>query len=85
MTVADSIAQATSSLPPEKQREVLDFVEFLAQRTAMPSQGQTPSIDSVKQALSASAGIWKDRTDLPEDSAQAAQVLRERAMNRSGL
>lgn len=85
MTVADSIAKATSDLPPDKQQEVLDFVEFLAQRTAVPSQNQAPTMDSVKQALAAAAGIWKDRTDLPEDSAQAAQMFRDRAMNRGSL
>jgi hypothetical protein len=82
MTIADSVAIATSSLPPEKQREVLDFVEFLAQRTAGSTQVPAPSMDSVKQALASAAGIWKDRADLPEDSAQAAQVLRERATRR---
>jgi hypothetical protein len=81
MTVAESIARASSSLPPDKQQEVLDFVEFLAQRRPNNSGGAA-SLDSVKQALAASAGIWKDRTDLPDDSAQAAQSLRERATNR---
>ncbi len=84
MTVADSIARATSSLPPEKQQEVLDFVEFLTQRSSPPPQGQLPSMEAVKQALSASAGIWKDRTELPQDSAEAAQMLRDRATERSG-
>ena len=84
MTIADSVAMATSSLPPDKQREVLDFVEFLAQRSGRSAQGPVADIEAVKQALAGAAGIWKDRTDLPEDSAQAAQVLRERAMKRSG-
>ena len=39
MTIADSVAMATSSLPPDKQREVLDFVEFLAQRSGRSAQG----------------------------------------------
>jgi hypothetical protein len=28
-------------------------------------------------------GIWKNRTDLPEDSAEASRVLRERMMRRT--
>lgn len=28
-------------------------------------------------------GIWRDRTDLPEDSAEASQVLGEQLMRRS--
>jgi hypothetical protein len=28
-------------------------------------------------------GIWKDRTDLPEDSVEASKVLRQRLMRRS--
>jgi hypothetical protein len=28
-------------------------------------------------------GIWKDRTDLPEDSVEASNLLRERMMRRT--
>lgn len=28
-------------------------------------------------------GIWKDRTDLPEDSVEASRMLRERMMRRT--
>jgi hypothetical protein len=33
MPVEDSIVATLRCLPPEKQQEVLDFVQFLAQRT----------------------------------------------------
>jgi len=85
MTVADIIKQKSEALPPDRQREVLDFVEFIGQKTAPASATpERPSIDAVKEALAAGAGIWQDRTDLPADSAQAAQLLRDRATERSG-
>jgi hypothetical protein len=79
MTVAESIASATSDLPPDKQQEVLDFVEFLKQRNAA-APAQAPSKEAVRKALAAAAGIWQNRTDLPEDSVQTADLLRQRAM-----
>jgi len=32
MTVAEQVVEKLKTLPPEEQREVLDFVEFLHQR-----------------------------------------------------
>ena len=34
MTVAETIADRVTRLPPERQEEVLDFVEFLAGRAS---------------------------------------------------
>ncbi len=33
MSIAEQLAQVAATLPPERQREVLDYVEFLRQRT----------------------------------------------------
>lgn len=37
MTIPERIAELTSELPPEKQAEVLDFVEFLRTRRPAPA------------------------------------------------
>ena len=37
MNVPEQIAQLTQVLPPEKQAEVLDFVEFLVSRQSRPT------------------------------------------------
>ena len=34
MTIAQSVLEKVQALPPEKQQEVLDFVEFLEHKTA---------------------------------------------------
>lgn len=82
MTVAETIKQKAEALPPDQQQEILQFVEFVSARSSAGFQGEKPTLESVKKALAAAAGIWTDRTDLPQDSAEAAEVLRERAMSR---
>ena len=36
MTVAETISERVAQLPPERQEQVLDFVEFLARRKPEP-------------------------------------------------
>jgi hypothetical protein len=50
MTIAEAVAKSVESLPPEKQEEVLDFVEFVRSRPG-PHRGG---------ALKSIRGIWKD-------------------------
>ena len=38
MTLMEQIENQLRKLPPEKQSEVLDFVTFIQQRAALPSQ-----------------------------------------------
>jgi hypothetical protein len=83
MNVAQSIAKATASLPPDRQQEVLDFVEFLKTRKSAPANLQHKPLTAAERkklhpAVRAIAGIWKDRTDLPKDPVQAVKVLRSR-------
>jgi hypothetical protein len=74
MTIADTVREKTEQLPPEKQQMVLRYVESIAVTST-----QERSAEGLRAALEAVRGIWADRTDLPEDSVAAAQVLRERA------
>ncbi len=39
MTLLEEIHQRLNRLPPEKQSEVLDFIEFIYQRTVTPRPG----------------------------------------------
>jgi len=48
MTVAEKILEKVESLPPEKQGEVLDFAEFLANRCSEPVP------------LKSTFGLWAD-------------------------
>jgi hypothetical protein len=68
MTLLEQIQQQVNRLPPEKQREVLDFVAFLHQRAA-PSQPAGPR--SLRQH--AAFGSWRDRQI---DALQYQQDLR---------
>jgi hypothetical protein len=43
----------------------------------------TPVDASPDLASHPAIGIWKDRTDLPEDAVEASKVLRQRLMQRS--
>jgi hypothetical protein len=59
-----------------------------------PAEGTVVEVTPVRQESAASRevgnlaelpafGLWRDRTDLPEDAAEAARVLRERAERRA--
>jgi hypothetical protein len=39
-SIAERVREVTETLPPEKQAEVLDFAEFLRDRSALPSEGE---------------------------------------------
>ena len=47
-TIAERVAQLTAALPPEKQAEVLDFVEFLRARAA-PSGAPSRAEEGAEQ------------------------------------
>jgi Protein of unknown function (DUF2281) len=65
MSVTELIAQKVSSLPNEKQTEVLDFVEFLLQKTELEPEQDTKMWNcfSLNQAMQ---GLEDD--DLPDYS-----------------
>jgi hypothetical protein len=48
MTIEEAVAEKLRALPPEKKQEVLDFVEFLVQRS------------TVKPPRQSVEGLWAD-------------------------
>lgn len=60
MEVADLIVERLHVLPPDKQREVLDFVDFLSQRRAPCRPRRDP------QGLWADLGIDVTAEDIDE-------------------
>ena len=42
MTLAETVGMKVAQLPPDRQREVLDFVEFLATRTVPSGPRRDP-------------------------------------------
>jgi hypothetical protein len=56
MTLLEQIEKQLSTLPPEKQIEVLDFIVFLQQRA---SASQPAKRRSLKKHPA--FGLWKDR------------------------
>ncbi len=69
MTLAEQIQQQLSTLPAEKQSDVLDFIVFLQQRVSNPHP--TPS-RSLKQHPA--FGAWKKRNI---DAVRYQQQLRD--------
>ncbi|MBI3971142.1 MAG: DUF2281 domain-containing protein [Chloroflexi bacterium] len=65
MTIEEAIAEKVRALPPERQREVLDFVEFLEGRT-----GRKQPRENVK-------GLWVDLgvTITEEDIAEVRRKM----------
>jgi hypothetical protein len=57
----------------------------LAQVQAKLKELVEPTRASQAQSIAAhpALGIWKDRTDLPDDSVEASNLLRERMMRRT--
>lgn len=53
VTIPERIADLTRDLPPEKQAEVLDFVEFLRARRSPPAPVRRGSLEALREALQA--------------------------------
>lgn len=47
MTLAETVSDRVARLPPERQEEVLDFVEFLSMKSA--ESGNDAAMDAVLQ------------------------------------
>lgn len=70
-----NIAGEIALLPPEAQKQVLDFVAFL--KTRYPIVQSTQKTKPTKLAEEPFIGMWKDRDDM-RDSTAWVQSLRQR-------
>ena len=79
METAKSIAQEIASLPPEAQRQVIDFVAFL--RTRYPTRQTIERTERVRLPDEPFIGMWREREDM-QDSTAWVRDLRRREWER---
>jgi hypothetical protein len=72
---ATLLAQDIASLPPEAQKQVLDFVAFLKSRYSVPPRA--PKAKRTKLRDEPFIGMWRDREEM-QDSSAWVRRLRER-------
>ena len=76
----EKIFDEISNLPPEAQRQVVDFIAFLRTRyKRSDEEKQTNRINLVNEPF---IGIWKDREDM-NNSSKWIRNLRESEWNKS--
>ncbi len=76
----DSIFQEITSLPPEAQKQILDFVAFL--KTRYPAIPRTTKVKKAKLADEPFVGMWRNREEM-RDSALWVRRLRHDEWERS--
>jgi hypothetical protein len=74
-----NIAREIASLPPEAQRQVIDFVAFLKSR--YPKTQTTRKTRHTKLADEPFIGMWRNREDM-QDSMAWVRTLRQREWER---
>ena len=77
---AANIVREIASLPPEAQRQVIDFIAFLKAR--YPTTQPVRKTRRIKLADEPFIGMWRDREDM-QDSTAWVQSLRQREWERS--
>lgn len=71
---SEKIINDITKLPPEAQRQVIDFIEFL--RTRYTRSQKVKTIERKDIGSESFIGIWKDRKDM-EDSNIWVRNIRE--------
>lgn len=74
-----SAAEIIAELPRLSSDELAQVQNKLKELVAPPAAGAQDTPVAGHPAL----GVWKDRTDLPDDSVEASNLLRERMMRRN--
>ncbi len=77
---AVNIVREIDSLPPEAQKEVMDFVAFLKTRYLTPFSGK--KIKRAKLADEPFVGMWRDREEM-QDSTTWVRGLRQQEWKHS--
>jgi hypothetical protein len=74
MTVVEAVKQKMEALSPEKQQQVLDYIEKIepsARSTVRQGPLSPEEFKEFREALNGIFGMCADRTDLPQDSAMS--------------
>lgn len=72
MMKQEEIWRQLSTLPPEAQQQVIDFIAFLQARYASSRVSKTAK--RTKLASEPFVGIWRDREDLQDSSAWVRNI-----------
>jgi hypothetical protein len=76
----EEIWQQLSTLPPEAQQQVLDFIAFLHTRYASSHRRKTAKRTTL--ASEPFIGMWSDRQDLQDSSAWVRSIREREWVNR---
>jgi hypothetical protein len=74
MNAADLIRDL-SSLPPEAQQEVIDFIAFLKTRYPSPPAGKKTGCGKLSEEPF--IGMWRERKDMRDSTAWVRDMRRE--------
>lgn len=74
-----NIVREIASLPPEAQKQVIDFVAFL--KAPYPTTPRVRKTRRTKLADEPFIGMWRDREDM-QDSTASVRSLRQREWER---
>lgn len=71
-----TVMEGFSSLPPDAQRQVVDFIEFMKNRyqVAKPARKKVARASLAQESF---IGMWRDRRDM-QDSTQWVRELRRK-------
>ncbi len=78
----EEIWREFSTLPPEMQQQVADFISFLRARATSPAPNK-PS-KRPKLAKEPFVGMWRDRPDLSDSTAWVRQARQREWTSRDG-
>jgi len=67
----EDIIKEIGSLPPEGQRQVIDFIAFMRQRYSRSPLAEKTVVDLRSEAF---IGMWRDREDLADSSEWVRRV-----------
>ena len=71
----EKVCRELAALPPEAQREVWDFIEFLSRRyKRVPGRDKRRKPELAEEAF---VGMWRNRQDM-EDSSDWVRSVRKR-------
>lgn len=81
MSILEEAQKQLSILPPEKQREALDFIEFLAEKTrsTQPVATDAERKERIRKAFAALAEL-KTFADIPDPIEWQRQIRKDRPL-----